>query len=348
MAFSTINKSTDYFNTKIYTGTGSSVSFTGVGFQPDLVWCKVRTAGSGVDHNLFDSVRGVQKVIKSNTTEAELTRTNALSSFDSDGFSFNGSNSAVNSSGDTYVAWNWKAGGTGSSNSDGSVTSTVSANTTSGFSVVKFNVGSSGSNITVGHGLGVVPKMILIKSLTDAYNWDVYNINIGNDKRLKLNTEDPEADDDCFGDTTATSSVFTFKQNHYGNNSDAIAYCFADVPGYSKFGSYKGNGSATDSPFVYTGFKPAFTIIKRADSPGNKWVTIDNKRNTYNGSTGLGLKPDYDQVEESFAGFNVDYLSNGFKLYSSWDGYNNSSGTYIYMVFGQPIISNGGVCATAR
>ena len=233
MAYTAINKSSSFMNTKLYTGTGASVSFTGVGFQPDVVWCKVRSAGSGVDHNLFDAVRGVQKRLEPNSTAVEATRTDALSAFDSDGFSFNGSNSAVNSSGDTYVAWNWKANGSGSANAVGDIASTVSVNTTSGFSIVKY-VGSGTNDDTVGHGLGVAPKMIIFKNLDTVVGWVVGHDSIGWNKIMFLNTNVAEAtDSNAFNNTAPSSTVFTLGPNAgTGTNetgSNIVAYCFADV-----------------------------------------------------------------------------------------------------------------------
>ena len=265
MAYTAINKSSSFMNTKLYTGTGASVSFTGVGFQPDVVWCKVRSAGSGVDHNLFDAVRGVQKRLEPNSTAVEATRTDALSAFDSDGFSFNGSNSAVNSSGDTYVAWNWKANGSGSANAVGDIASTVSVNTTSGFSIVKY-VGSGTNDDTVGHGLGVAPKMIIFKNLDTVVGWVVGHDSIGWNKIMFLNTTVAEAtDSNAFNNTAPSSTVFTLGPNAgTGTNetgSNIVAYCFADVKGYSKFSSYVGNGNA-DGTFIYTGFRPSFIIVK--------------------------------------------------------------------------------------
>ena len=343
MAYSTISKPSLHFNTKLYTGTGSSNALTGVGFQPDWTWIKKRSATGS--NSLFDAVRGVTKLISSNTTSAEATLSGGLTAFGTDGFTV-GSDSDVNGNGATYAAWNWKANGAGSSNSDGSINSTVSVNTTAGFSIVKFNVGSSGGDITVGHGLGVVPKMIIMKSLDDAYNWDVYHASVVNSKRLVLNTDGSQSNSSYMSSTSPTSSVFTFKQTHYGSNSDAIAYCFAEKKGYSKFGQYTGNGNA-DGTFIYTGFKPAFILQKRTDNTSN-WHIFDNKRETFNPQQKY-LLPNTNAAEGDAGSW--DFLSNGFKIRSSEAWQNNSGGTYVYMAFAaEPLVANVGssISATAR
>jgi len=342
MAYTTIKKPSDYFNTVLYTGNSSTQSITGVGFQPDWVWCKSR---SGDNHAIFDSVRGGQKQLRSNTTDAELTRTNAISSFDSDGWSM-GSQPEMNSSGATYASWSWLGANGTASNTDGSITSTVSANTTSGFSIVSYTAnGTAGA--TVGHGLGAVPKMIIVKSRTSVDSWIVYHV--GNTSApetdyLSLNTTDATADDAIWNDTAPTSSVFSLGTNApvNGSGKNLIAYCFAEKKGFSKFGSYTGNGS-TDGTFVYTGFKPAFLMIKCFDN-ARSWVMWDTKRNPYNLST-YGLLADTNDTENS--GYNVDLLSNGFKLRTTGSGENGSGFNYIYMAFAEePLVGDNP--ATAR
>ena len=340
--YTTINKSSLHMNTKLYTGNNTSQAITGVGFQPDWTWIKSRT--NTEQNNLFDAVRGSTKRLISDDTSAEWDSATNLTSFDSDGFTTSSSD-GINDNSVNYASWNWKANGAGSSNSDGSVTSTVSVNTTAGFSIVKFNVGSSGGDITVGHGLGVVPKMIIIKSRDDTYNWDVYHENVGNSKRLRLNTTDTQSNSTFMSNTSPTSSVFTFKQTHYGTNSNAIAYCFNEIVGYSKFNTYNGNGNA-DGPMIYTGFKPSFIIIKKT-SATDHWVLMDNKRQGYNFDNEL-LLPSDNRAEEDGASYGVDILSNGFKCRTT-DGWTNASGqSYIYMAFGQTIVGTNNVPATAR
>ena len=256
MAYTTINKSTDYFNTKLYTGTGSTNAITGVGFQPDMVWSKNRS--TTFNHQINDAVRGVNKQIAPNLTNAQETNTGELTAFGSDGFTV-GSGGTLNGSGNNICSWNWLANGQGSANSDGDITSTVSANTTSGFSIVKYT-GNGSTNQTVGHGLGLVPKLIINKQLT-TQNWFVYHHSIGNTDALKLNTTDAKTTSSAWNNTTPTSSVFTIGTSSSTNVSgeDFINYCFAEKTGFSKFGSYVGNANA-DGAFIYTGFKPALLM----------------------------------------------------------------------------------------
>ena len=347
-----IDKPNLHFNTKLYTGTGSSVSFTGVGFQPDFVWCKVRSAGSAVDHNLFDAVRGVQKRIESNSTAIEATRTNALSAFDSDGFSFNGSNTAVNSSGDTYVAWNWKANGAGSADTSGTINSTVSANTTAGFSIVKYVGDGTGGNNTIAHGLGVAPDMVLYKNLDSARNWIVYHKAMGATKNLYLDLTNAENTASNTFNNVAPTSTFLNVNDSVGVNESGdnhIAYCFAEKKGYSKFGSYTGN-SSTDGTFVYTGFKPSFVIYKgfSGANTADNWEMADNKRSPFNGVENV-LYPNLNNLEGTGVTTRMDLLSNGFKMRTSGSDYNNSSASYIYMAFAEnPIVGSNNVPATAR
>jgi len=338
-----LDKPTDYFNTVTYSGTGSTQSITGVGFQPDWVWGKGRTL-VGYNHGLVDSVRGVSKLIYSNLTEAEETYSTGVTSFDSDGFSV-GSGNVFNNGSNTYVAWNWLAGGTASSNTDGSITSTVSANTTSGFSIVSYT--STGSNATVGHGLGVAPSMMIFKRRSgDTENWPVYHKDMGATHIMLLNATDAKSDTATrFNDTEPTSSVFSLgtSGDTNGGTSPFIAYCFAEKKGYSKFGSYTGNGS-TEGTFVYTGFSPSFVMLKRTNTTGS-WTMYDNKRHTYN-PNGEYLLANSNGASVDFD--NVDFLSNGFKLRDA--SFNNGSGdTIIYMCFASsPFTTSTGIPTVAR
>ena len=337
MAYSTIIKPSDYFNTKLYTGNGSTNAITGVGFQPDWTWVK----GSTLDQCWFDSVRGVTKRLRSNTSNAEDT-TSGVTAFGTDGFTL-GSSAEENQNSTTFTSWNWKANGSGSANSDGSINSTVSVNTTSGFSIVKYT--GTGSAATVGHGLGAVPKMIIVKNLSASGDWMVYHQSIGNDHRLIFNTTSAKQDNSVWNDTTPTSSVWSMNDNGdaNGSGSDYIAYCFAEKTGYSKFGSYTGN-SSTNGTFVYTGFKPAFVIVKDTSTTAN-WGMIDNKREGYN-SNNQQYEPNDGDAQDNNQPF--DILSNGFKLRTADGDFNVSGNTYIYMAFGQPIVSTNGGIATAR
>jgi len=357
MAYSTITKPSLHFNTLTYTGTGSSSTKTGVGFQPDLTWVKARNNTTW--HYLYDAVRtaGIEKEIHSNSTAAEGASDGAaygyLSAFASDGFSlYNGTSAsqALNESGKNYVAWNWKANGAGSANTDGTISSTVSANTTAGFSIVKYT--ATGSNATVGHGLGAVPKMIIVKDFEDSggSDWVVYHQSLGNGSYIRLNlTSDKSNGSTYWQDTTPTNSVFSIGTSSLVNNvgNDTIAYCFAEKAGYSKFGSYTGNGNA-DGTFVYTGFKPAFTIIKQSSASGQNWQITDNKRNSFNTVDKL-LYANGTNSEVTSGSHPIDYLSNGFKCRGTGDGNNGSGKTYIYMAFAEnPFVTSTGIPTTAR
>ena len=351
MAYSTINKSTLYQNTVLYTGTGSTQSITGIGFEPSLVWCKVRNNTD--NHVLFDAVRGATKRVESNNTAAEVTATDELTAFNSDGFS-TGSADRTNRNLDTYASWNWKANGAGSANTDGSISSTVSANTTSGFSIVSYT--GTGSNATVGHGLGVAPAMFIIKNRTSSSNtWTVYNKNLADaTKFLGLNTTaavDTSAAN--FNSTAPTSSVFSVGTDAGTNGSTTmIAYCFAEISGYSKFGIYTGNGASTsDGSFIYTGFKPTFVMVKRSNGAKN-WHIFDTTRSTSN-LTKADLKPNSNVVEDTTNDW-LDILSNGFKWRIAsgdvdYSDVNGDGDNYFYMAFAEaPFVNSNGVPCNAR
>ena len=309
-----------YFNPVLYTGTGSSLGVTGIGFQPDFVWIKERNGAA--DHGLYDAVRGVQKQLESNTTDAETTETTGLTAFNTDGFTV-GALAQLNTNTDTYVAWNWKANGAGSSNTAGSITSTVSANTTSGFSVVTATAQTSGV-ATVGHGLGVAPSMVIIKGRGSVSSWGVYHISTSAGGYLALNSTAAYTADGAFMNSIApTSSVFTLGSS-YANYGTFVAYCFAEVPGYSAFGSYTGNGSS-DGPFVFTNMRPAYVMIKRTDTTGN-WIVWDTTRNTFN-VMGEELYPNLSNAGSTTT--DLDVLSNGFKLRNTTADFNARGGTYI-------------------
>ena len=341
-----------YFQPTIYTGNGTAIGSGGLEvnqsgnstFQPDFAWIKNRTT-SGNEHDLYDAVRGATKVVFSSTAGAEATVSEGLTSFDTDGFTV-GNRGEVNTSGNSMVAWQWLANGSGSSNTDGSITSTVSANTTAGFSIVKYT--GTGANATVGHGLGVVPKMILIKDTTNTESWIVYHEAVGNDGNLYLNLTNAKATQAVFQDTTPTSSVFSLGTTDGANKASGvhIAYCFAEIPGYSSIGSYTGN-SSTDGPFVYTGFKPAFVLFKVSSNAPTGWVMLDNQRDTYNAVNHV-LQPNESSAESSGSD-NWDILSNGFKVRTTWAAVNGSGYTVTYMAFAKHPFGGDGVApATAR
>jgi hypothetical protein len=336
MAYTDIDKSDEYFNTKLYTGNGGTQSITGLDFQPDWVWLKDRDNANS--HKLYDGVRGTTKFLSSEDTTLEGTQANGLTSFDSDGFtlgSYAGTNGSGGGSGPSFVSWNWLASNTTASNTSGSITSTVSASTTSGFSIVGYT--GTGANATVGHGLGVKPDMIINKTRdSTAQMWSVYHSSRGATKHLGLDRTNAEDTGSAYyQDTEPTSSVFSVGSEAATNYSSAalIAYCFAEKKGFSKFGSYTGNGSA-DGTFVYTGFKPAFLIVKRYDSTNN-WYMYNNKVNPFN-ETDRPLKADTSETEATiFGGNELDFLSNGFKLRDTINGANGSGGSYIYMAFAE-------------
>jgi len=330
----TIENPKDYFNTVLYTGNSSTQSITGVGFQPDFVWVKNRT--STLNHILSDAIRGANNALFSSTTDAEFNSALNLTSFDVDGFSV-GSGNTVNGSGNSIVAWNWKAGGAGQTNTDGSITSTVSASPESGFSIVSYTL--NGTTFTVGHGLNKEPEMILVKNRDTTNNWDVFHYVLGEGVRIKLNSSDtPDSSSQVWNNTAPTSTVF------YGDSawwtdpstSNLIAYCFHSVEGYSKFGSYTGNGSS-DGPFVYTGFRPAFVMIRQIANAGD-WIIWDTKRDPYNVSKQLLYanlsNSEQDGISNRTPDVIIDILSNGFKARETNNDY-NATETYIYMAFAE-------------
>jgi hypothetical protein len=335
----------DYFNTKLYTGNGSTNAITGVGFQPDWVWIKHR--GDTHDHNAYDAVRGVTKMITPNENYAESTVADSLTSFDSDGFTL-GNVARSNANGGSLVSWNWKANGQGSSNTDGTINTTyTSANTTSGFSISTYS--GTGSDGTIGHGLGAVPKVVMVKSLTSTSYWMVYHASMGNDKEIYLNQTNASGSSTTWNTTTPTSSLISL-DGGAGNGVNAsgesyVCYAFAEKKGFSKFGSYTGNGNANGS-FIYTGFKPAWIMLKDTNSGSAGWMMFDNKRLGYNVDNNA-LYPNANAAEGT--GDDVDLLSNGFKARSTDAGINTSGNSYIYLAFAEePLVSSNGVPAVAE
>ena len=343
MAYTTIDDPTIYFNTKLYTGTGSELAITGVGFQPDWVWSKNRDQSEG--HRLFDSVRGATKFIRSNNSDAEGTAAQTLKSFDSDGVTI-GTDADMNTSSEKNVLWNWLAGGSASSNSNGTITSSVSASTTAGFSVVSYT--GTNNNQTVGHGLGAAPKVIILKNRSTTNNWCVGHGSLGFTKHLALNETDAVGTSSVrFQDTAPTSTVYSVGAagETKGSGNSIIAYCFAEKKGYSKFGSYTGNDNANGT-FVYTGFAPAWVMIKRTNST-NDWIILDIKRNPINPSDERILANSGNAA--STANTMVDFLSNGFKPRSTYGGINGASDNFIYMAFAEsPFVNSNGIPNNAR
>ena len=332
----------DYFNTKLYTGNGSTQSITGVGFAPDMVWTKKRSATDF--HAINDKVRGALKILFPNTSDAEDTSSGCLTSFDSDGFSL-GSNSGFNANTATFASWNWFANGSGSSNTDGSITSTVSANTTAGFSIVTYT--GTGSAATVGHGLGSAPSVIIQKKTSASATWLVKHPAIGTNGYIRLDSTAASATDSAiWNNADPTSTVFSIGTDSTINASGAtsVAYCFAEKTGFSKFGSYTGNAS-TDGSFIYTGFAPAF-IITKITSGVDSWFMYDNKRSPFN-VRGKYLVADGTGTDSNADAY--DFLSNGFKVKSTATSFNGNGSTYVYMAFAEaPLVGSNNVPATAR
>ncbi len=333
----------DHFNTKLYTGNATDdTAITGVGFRPDWLWGKNRT--DATNHYLIDAVRGVTKELNSNNSDAEGTDATLIKSFDSDGFTLG--NGSLNQSAKNFVAWNWLANGSGSSNTDGSITSTVSANTTSGFSIVSYT-GNGTLGATVGHGLGQTPGVFLTKRLSGTSSWGMYHQSTGAGGFMEFNgTSGLQSNAAYFNNTAPTSSVFSIGTDAVNNTSGStyIAYCFAEKKGFSKFGSYSANNNA-DGPFIFTGFSPAFVMIKSSNDTRD-WCILDNKRPGYN-VVNKDLRANETDVESTQD--RVDFLSNGFKLRNASGAYNSTGNTYIYMAFSdQSIVSSNGVPAVAR
>ena len=356
MAYAAISKPSLKMNTVLYTGTGASLAITGVGFEPDMVWTKCRSAiGNG---NVFDSVRGATKRIFPHSTSAESTDAETLKTFDSDGFTV-GTSDNVNVSSETYASWNWLAATTHSGATGGSGTAktyTASVDTTSGISITKYT-GNGTSGHTVPHNLGAIPKIIFTKELGGAGSWFTHVAAIDDySKVLFLNTDSAESSQAYSYNAAPTSSVITYGNDGdlNGNDQTYIAYSFAEIKGYSKFLSYVGNGS-TDGAFVYTGFKPAFVMVKRIDGVVN-WQQLDNKRSNTGGTNIIDevfapntTDAEYDEGSSAWCG---DLLSNGFKWRGDWSALNTSGGNYMFMAFAsEPLVANvgdNGIPATAR
>jgi hypothetical protein len=325
----TITDGKEHFQSTLYTGNGTTQFISGFEFNPDLVWIKARSNAYG--HIVFDSVRGIGNYLSTSATGGDnyagtLGWTSSGTDGTTTGFTVEqGTNASINGSGSTFVAWNWNAGGSTVTNTDGSLTSQVRANTDAGFSIVTFT--GTTTNQSVGHGLGVAPTVFIVKSRANAYNWWYYTTQIdGSMDYLVLNGKNAVANGT---QSLPTSSVF------YQNQVDSsVAYCFAEVDGFSKFGSYTGNGNATYGPFIYTGFRPAFVMIKRTDGGSDNWVMHDSKRDSYN-VVDLLLMPNQIAAESSSSNYYHDFLSNGVKIRTTLSAYNASGGTYIYMAFAE-------------
>jgi len=362
MAYTTIDDPSEYFNTVLYTGTGNAGhAITGVGFQPDWIWIKNRTAT--YYHCLADTNRGITRNVSSNASDTEVNYSN-ISAVGSDGFTV-GNNELVNKNNQSLVAWNWKCnGGTNASNTDGSITSTVQVNDDAGFSIVLYT-GNETDGATIGHGLSAAPDVVIVKNRETARTWLVGHsayVNGGNSENLRFNSTDAVASADSkagsgWSRTAFGSSVFTVGNGSDGDytsstnngSDDHVAYCFRSIQGYSKIGSYVGNGNANGA-FTYTGFKPAFIIIKNTASSGTNWQIVDIKRKQFNGQYAV-LAANTTGAESGGTGANglIDILSNGFKQRYTGSDLNQSGAKFIYVAFAEnPFVSSKGVPTTAR
>jgi hypothetical protein len=352
MAYTTIDDPSAYHHTQLYTGNGSSghsiTNDANAGnFKPDWLWLKPRSASD--NHVVLDSSRTSNKRLKVNSSDAEDSDSTAQITFESDGFDLDTTDGNFNGSGTTYVAWQWKCNGgvtTSFSESGNNPGGDRQANATAGFSIIDY-VGTGGAG-TIEHGLGKVPKWIVFKDRSsDGDDWFVYHITTGNDGGVRLNSNTADGDDsNRFNNTSPTTSVFTVGASG-GVNDDTkptIAYCFAPIQGYSKFGSYKGIGGS-DGSFVYLGFKPAWILFKRTDATED-WFLFDSKRDISNPNNDR-LLPNLNNAESESE--ELDFLSNGFKIRTGSSAVNTSGGTYIYMAFAEhPFVSSKGVPATAK
>jgi hypothetical protein len=348
MAFTTIDDPSAYFNTKLYTGNGSSGTALTTGtFQPDFCWFKNR--GTAENSVLINAINGASFNLSSNLNRAETDVSAKVSAFTSTGVTL-GSNAETNENSQPLVAWNWKAGTSFTNDASGtgigSIDSAGSVSTTSGFSIVKWT--GTGATGTIAHGLGAVPRMIIVKSLANTTTWMCQHASIGNAKEIYLNNTSAAGNSTAWNSTTPTSTVFSVTGgagDGVNASGDYIAYCFSNVKGFSKMGSYVGNGNA-DGPFIYTGFKPAWIMIKSATT-AESWMLFDNKR--------LGFNPDNDYLLANAVDVEpadeevLDIVSNGFKPRVTAGTLNTSGQTYIYMAFAEePLVSSNGIPATAR
>ena len=349
-AYTTIDDPTLHFQVQLYTGNGSAdhaITLDGdTDVQPDFVWIKNRDQADA--NCLFDAVRGATEVWHSDTTANEATDADTLDAFQTDGFRVD-ADVKVNTNTENYVAYCWKANGTGSANTAGSINTTAtSANTTSGFSIIKFT-GNATTGATIGHGIGAAPTLVIVKKLDSsaAYGGKVLHMSVGNTHALHLDTTAVAQDYDGFwNDTSPSSTLITLgASDHVNSTNENICYAWAPIQGFSKFGTYVGNGNA-DGPFVYTGFRPAWIMTKNTETAKN-WQIYDNKRSGHN--------PDNDQLfanttaVEDTAEDALDILSNGFKIRVNSDPVNLNTDVIAYMAFAeQPFVNSNGVPANAR
>ena len=351
MAYTTIDDPSAYFHTQLYTGAGGTQAITNDAnagnFKPDWVWLKERANVSG--HKVYDSSRGVEQLIQTNLTSPEETKSTGVTAFNTDGFTCGG-DGGHNQASQTYVAWQWKAnGGTTASNTDGSITSTVQANTDAGFSIVTW--AGTGVIGTVGHGLGVAPKVVIVKARTNSTQWAIFHKDgfTSDDNYLIFTTGAIGSQVGLWNNQYPSSTVFGVSSDAWlnGGSTNYLAYCFAEKQGYSKFGTYYGNALA-DGEFVYLGFKPAFVMVKVLSDPNYGWVIADNKRGPFNQNDPSVYANS--TAAETTNDFKGDFLSNGFKLHgTTYPANSGGTNTFAYFAWAEnPFVTSTGVPATAR
>ena len=343
MAYTTIDKPSEHFNTILYDGNSGTQAITGVGFQPDFSWTKVYNTSDA--HILVDSVRG-DYAVRSNTAAAQYS-TGVSWAFNTDGFTMTGTSGELNYSGRSYVVWNWKGANGTASNTDGDFTTTVSANQTAGFSVLT-GTSDSAAQKDVGHGLGKIPDVVFARNLVNGYNWDVWFRTSGYTATLQLN--DPNASPRTgFGSGTVTTTTFSTADDYSSKSGvNYLYYCMSSIKGFSKIGKYTGNGSQTNGPMIYTGFKPAWVLTKRT-SAGGGWAIRDNARDPFNLAQNE-LRADSSDGQRSIDNsFSIDMLSNGFKLKANNTHMNGAGDSYVYIAIAEnPFVTSTGIPATGR
>ena len=346
--YTTIDDPSVYFQIKLYTAAGAYTFDGNSDMQPDWMWIKELNGTN--EHNLFDSVRGVTNGIESSTNAAQFDRNTTLTAFGSDGFTV-GANGGTGQNGGNYVGWGWKVNGSGSENTVGDLTVTaLSVNQTAGISIGRITDGftsTSNNSETVGHGLGAIPQVIIVKNTEATGDWQVYHAGLGNTKKIRLNSTGAAADSTLFNNTTPTSSVWSVRGGDFATGEDVVFYAFAEKQGYSKFGIYQGTaGNNATAPFVYTGFKPSWLMVKNA-SATSAWEIYDSKSLGYNDKN-YQLRANANDALSAVTDY-VDFVSNGFKVRHNSTGINEAADNFIYMAFAEsPFVTSTGVPGTAR
>ena len=350
--YTAIDDPSAYFQTALYTGNAGFNTITNDGnsdLAPDFIWGKCRSTTK--THFLYDTTRGAEKRLESDNTGAEDSNTNGILNFYTDGFR-TASGNTENDNGESYVAWQWKAnGGTTSSNTDGNITSTVQVNSDANFSIVTYT-GNFTATQTVGHGLGVRPDVVIIKNRSGANDWVVWTSELTSGNFMKLNATDAQSSSSRIYQDGFTTSTFGIGANNTvnKNSNNYVAYCFNNVQGYSKFGKYVGNGN-NSGPYIHLGFRPAFIMTKKSDGTSG-WFMQDIKRGIKNNDTNtpvLQANGSFSEATVGFTDYEIDFLSNGFKLRDDNTYVNASNQEYAYMAFAEhPFVTSTGIPTTAR